>query len=78
MNRIINIVAQSGYHSSPQRQLNEIVHVVFVEEGLGKKHKAQDIHEAIKQAWELYMDDWDDKTEQLYNKALRAHKIGVS
>jgi hypothetical protein len=48
-----------------------------MEEGLGKKHKAQDIHEAIKQAWELYMDDWDDKTEQLYNKALRAHKINA-
>lgn len=77
MNRIINIVAQSGYHNSPQRQLNEIVHVVFMEEGLGKKHKAQDIHEAIKQAWELYVDDWDDKTEQLYNKALRAHKINA-
>lgn len=77
MKRIINIIAQSGHHSNLQKQMNEIVDVIFNEEGLGLEYQFIDIAKAIKQGWEMYIGDWDDKTEYAFDKALRKNKINT-
>jgi hypothetical protein len=75
MKRIINIVAQTSHNTNIQRQMNEIVEIVFVEEALGLEYQFIDIAKAIKEAWEMYIGDWDDKVEYAFDKALRKNKI---
>lgn len=75
MNRIINIVAQTSHHSSVQRQMNDIVDIVFNDEALGLENEFVAIYNEIKRCWELYIGDWDDKTEHAFSKALRMNKI---
>lgn len=75
MKRIINIVAQTSHNTNVQRQMNEIVEIVFVEEALGLEYQFIDIAKAIKEAWEMYIGDWDDKVEYAFDKALRKNKI---
>lgn len=75
MKRIINIVAQTSHNTNVQRQMNEIVEIVFVEEALGLEYQFIDIAKAIKEAWEMYIGDWDDKVEYAFDKALRMNKI---
>lgn len=75
MKRIINIVAQTSHNTNVQRQMNEIVEIVFVEEGLGLEYQFIDIAKAIKESWEMYIGDWDDKVEYAFDKALRKNKI---
>lgn len=75
MKRIINIVAQTSHNANVQRQMNEIVEIVFVEEALGLEYQFIDIAKAIKEGWEMYIGDWDDKVEYAFDKALRMNKI---
>jgi hypothetical protein len=75
MKRIINIVAQTSHNTNVQRQMNEIVEIVFVEEALGLEYQFVDIAKAIKEGWEMYIGDWDDKVEYAFDKALRMNKI---
>jgi hypothetical protein len=75
MKRIINIVAQTSHNTNVQRQMNEIVEIVFVEEALGLEYQFIDIAKAIKEAWEMYIGDWDNKVEYAFDKALRKNKI---
>lgn len=75
MKRIINIIAQTSHNTNVQRQMNEIVEIVFVEEALGLEYQFIDIAKAIKEAWEMYIGDWDDKVEYAFDKALRKNKI---
>jgi hypothetical protein len=75
MKRIINIVAQTSHNTNVQRQMNEIVEIVFVEEALGLEYQFIDIAKAIKEGWEMYIGDWDDKVEYAFDKALRKNKI---
>lgn len=75
MKRIINIVAQTSHNSNVQRQMNEIVEIVFVEDALGLEYQFVDIAKAIKEGWEMYIGDWDDKVEYAFDKALRMNKI---
>lgn len=75
MKRIINIVAQTSHNNNIQRQMNEIVKIVFVEEALGLEYQFVDIADAIKEGWEMYIGDWDDKVEYAFDKALRMNKI---
>lgn len=75
MKRIINIVAQTSHNSNVQRQMNEIVEIVFVEDALGLEYQFVDIAKAIKESWEMYIGDWDDKVEYAFDKALRKNKI---
>lgn len=75
MKRIINIVAQTSHNTNVQRQMNEIVEIVFVDEALGLEYQFIDIAKAIKEAWEMYIGDWDDKVEYAFDKALRKNKI---
>jgi hypothetical protein len=75
MKRIINIVAQTSHNTNVQRQMNEIVEIVFVEEALGLEYQFIDIAKAIKEAWEMYIGDWNDKVEYAFDKALRMNKI---
>ena len=75
MKRIINIIAQTSHNNNVQRQMNEIVEIVFVEEALGLEYQFIDIAKAIKEAWEMYIGDWDDKVEYAFDKALRKNKI---
>lgn len=75
MKRIINIVAQTSHNTNVQRQMNEIVEIVFVEEALGLEYQFIDIAKAIKEGWEMYIGDWDDKVEYAFDKALRMNKI---
>lgn len=75
MKRIINIIAQTSHNNNVQRQMNEIVEIVFVEEGLGVDYQFVDIEKSIKEGWEMYIGDWDDKAENAFRKALRKNKI---
>jgi hypothetical protein len=75
MKRIINIVAQTSHNTNIQRQMNEIVEIVFVEEALGLEYQFIDIAKAIKEGWEMYIGDWNDKVEYAFDKALRMNKI---
>lgn len=75
MKRIINIVAQTSHNTNVQRQMNEIVEIVFVEEALGLEYEFVDIAKAIKEGWEMYIGEWDDKVEYAFDKALRKNKI---
>lgn len=75
MKRIINIIAQTSHNANIQRQMNEIVEIVFVEEALGLEYQFIDIAKAIKEGWEMYIGDWDDKVEYAFDKALRMNKI---
>ena len=77
MKRIINIVAQTSHNNNVQRQMNEIVEIVFIEEGLGLEYQFVDIAKAIKEAWEMFIGDWDDKVEYAFDKALRKNKIDI-
>ena len=77
MKRIINIVAQTSHNTNVQRQMNEIVEIVFVEEALGLEYQFIDIAKAIKEGWEMYIGDWDDKVEYAFDKALRKNKIDI-
>lgn len=77
MKRIINIVAQTSHNNNVQRQMNEIVEIVFVEEALGLEYQFVDIAKAIKEGWEMYIGDWDDKVEYAFDKALRKNKIDI-
>ena len=77
MKRIINIVAQTSHNANVQRQMNEIVEIVFVEEALGLEYQFIDIAKAIKEGWEMYIGDWDDKVEYAFDKALRKNKIDI-
>jgi hypothetical protein len=78
MKRIINIVAQTSHNNNVQRQMNEIVEIVFVEEALGLEYQFVDIAKAIKEGWEMYIGDWDDKVEYAFDKALRKNKIDTN
>lgn len=75
MKRIINIVAQTSHNNNVQRQMNEIVEIVFVEEALDLEYEFVDIAKAIKEGWEMYIGEWDDKVEYAFDKALRKNKI---
>ena len=75
MKRIINIIAQTSHNTNVQRQMNDIVEIVFVEEALGLDYQFVDIAKAIKEGWEMYIGDWDDKVEYAFDKALRINKI---
>ena len=75
MKRIINIVAQTSHNTNVQRQMNEIVEIVFVEDALGLEYEFVDIAKAIKEGWEMYIGEWDDKVEYAFDKALRKNKI---
>lgn len=75
MKRIINIVAQTSHNTNVQRQMNEIVEIVFVEDALGLEYQFVDIAKAIKEGWEMYIGEWDDKVEYAFDKALRKNKI---
>ena len=77
MKRIINIIAQTSHNNNVQRQMNEIVEIVFVEEALGLEYQFVDIAKAIKEGWEMYIGDWDDKVEYAFEKALRKNKIDI-
>ena len=57
--------------------MNEIVEIVFVEEALGLEYQFIDIVKAIKEGWEMYIGDWDDKVEYAFDKALRMNKINT-
>lgn len=78
MKRIINIIAQTSHNNNVQRQMNEIVEIVFVEEGLGLDYQFVDIAKSIKEGWEMYIGDWDDKAENAFDKALRKNKIDTN
>lgn len=78
MKRIINIVAQTSHNNNVQRQMNEIVEIVFVEDALGLKYQFVDIAKAIKEGWEMYIGDWDNKVEYAFDKALRMNKIDTN
>ena len=75
MKRIINIVAQTSHNTNVQRQMNEIVEIVFVEDALGLEYEFVDIAKAIKEGWKMYIGEWDDKVEYAFDKALRKNKI---
>lgn len=75
MKRIINIIAQTSHNNNVQRQMNDIVEIVFIEEALGLEYQFVDIAKAIKEGWEMYIGDWDDKVEYAFDKALRKNKI---
>lgn len=77
MKRIINIIAQTSHNNNVQRQMNEIVEIVFVEEALGLEYQFVDIAKAIKEGWEMYIGEWDDKVEYAFDKALRKNKIDI-
>lgn len=77
MKRIINIVAQTSHNNNVQRQMNEIVEIVFVEDALGLEYQFVDIAKAIKEGWEMYIGEWDDKAEYAFDKALRKNKIDI-
>mgnify|MGYP007111660348 CR=1 FL=1 len=75
MKRIINIIAQTSHNTNVQRQMNDIVEIVFVEEALGLDYQFVDIAKAIKEGWEMYIGDWDDKVEYAFDKALKMNKV---
>lgn len=77
MKRIINIVAQTSHNTNVQRQMNEIVEIVFVEDALGLEYQFVDIAKAIREGWEMYIGEWDDKVEYAFDKALRKNKIDI-